>query len=99
MVERARGDPFHIKSQFIVHFSPTTGPIDTKPLAHFDPLILLHLLHPLSTSNNDLLSKIQSRSGVVLSDLSFETTPEIVLLKRHSYLLSKLNKNNNRNNK
>ena len=46
---------------------------------HFDPRPLLHLLHPLSAHNNDLLSNVQAWSGVVLSDLSFDTPPEIVL--------------------
>jgi len=49
---------------------------------HFNPLVLLPLLHPLSTSNNDPRSNVQARLGVVLSDLSLETPPEIVLKRQ-----------------
>jgi hypothetical protein len=56
----------------------------------WNPLALLHLLHPLSASNNDLLLNVQARLGVVLSDLSLETPPEIALKRQ----VSKFNRNN-----
>ena len=78
-----KGGPFQRNKISLLYISsiPLVG--WSSNLAYFDPRPLLHLLHTLSASNNDLLSIDQARSGVVLSELSFETPPEIVF-KRYT---------------
>ena len=40
----------------------------TRNLVFWNPLVLLHLIHPLSASNNDRCWNVPARSGVVLSE-------------------------------